>query len=1471
MSHKKRASTAFKSIGAAGLAAATIVSGLSFGAPTASAASIVTTKTPSERAGARATDLGQVAMVWKSGSSWYAITRNQNNDRVPTAFSTESEAKRAASLTWKLQLNDDGTFRFVVGDRCATDRYDSDTYRAYLFDTRIVCGQGADTWKLASGGKIQNTETNRYVGPVASFVQENGRPWYAMGTGSGYQFPGITDLVQAAQKRALDASITKVNNIARTAVVSGTATPKATVSIGSKSVTVDDDGKWSMTVEGLKDGANDLIAIQKIDNVEHDRKTVTVTIVDGGTLVGVDQGPVELTRGESAEVPFLVQNNETRTNMVGSVTLTAPEGTTFDAGQTTVAVGYRSGTSGDFKPYTKLDLKDGVRSDDGRTMTFTLNTDGGNMVTGEQYRYILKVTAADDAAAGSGEMAFVYAGDSSKGDFRAQGKTTTTIDTAVVDLTAKVDSVDHSAKSAVISGTATPGAKVSVGSQEVDADTTTGAWSMTITNLDSGANPLHVVQTIDGTEHDAKDLEVVINDAAISGQDGAPVTLERDAETSVEALFKTNGSISRPQGTVEFTAPEGTTFAAGQNTINGSYKVPGDEWTNTAMTLSNGVRSEDGTKYTYDFRTTTSTWNLPGDSLMRWNISVNTPADAEAGTPSMSTKLVGTATEGAFNTTSTTQTTIENAEAPAPAPLVVTSPENGSAVDVKRPVFSGTGDEGATIEVRGKSGRLVATATVENGTWSAPAGFDLNDNVYTLDVFQTPLQGSQSQTEVTFRVATNPLTTELTAVGAFDPDDVTKPATISGDATTGATVIVKDSLGNEVGRVEAKDGGYTIPVPPSFAHTGVNDFTVTQTKNGQTSPAKDVSLDYGTPQPIRITSPANGSTVQKQGLTFTGTGDEDARIDVRGNVRAIATGTVKDGTWTAPVIVDLSNNVYDLRAVQTTKGGLTTQAPITITITDEAPVAPLTATAAFNATDENLPATMTGTANPGATVTVKTKDGQLVGSAVAINGSYTITIPADKARFGVNEFTVTQTVKGEVSPALERSLDYGNPAAPVITSPDNGATVTNGSIRFTGTGATGAKLDMRGNTSSIGDTKITDGAWTVDVTRQLNPNVYALHALQTSKGGLTQRTDITVTVQNEAPVAPLTATAAFNATDENLPATMTGTANPGATVTVKTKDGQLVGSAVAINGSYTITIPADKARFGVNEFTVTQTVKGEVSPALERSLDYGNPAAPVITSPDNGATVTNGSIRFTGTGATGAKLDMRGNTSSIGDTKITDGAWTVDVTRQLNPNVYALHALQTSKGGLTQRTDITVVVRNEQITDLTATGEFPKEVEQEAFITGKAQNGADVIVKEGSTVIKSVKAVDSAYTVQVPATVSGERTFTVTQTIKGKESAPKTVILDYGTPAALSITSPANGGIVPGNQIVFTGTGEPEAKVVLNGTVSRLGSATVNDEGSWSITVDRTLRPQDYTLFTKQITKGNLNGPADQRTITVTQ
>ncbi|TCL78902.1 hypothetical protein EDF31_1162 [Curtobacterium sp. PhB142] len=85
------------------------------------------------------------------------------------------------------------------------------------------------------------------------------------------------------------------------------------------------------------------------------------------------------------------------------------------------------------------------------------------------------------------------------------------------------------------------------------------------------------------------------------------------------------------------------------------------------------------------------------------------------------------------------------------------------------------------------------------------------------------------------------------------------------------------------------------------------------------------------------------------------------------------------------------------------------------------------------------------------------------------------------------------------------------------------------------------------------------------------------------------------------------------------------------------------------------------------------------------------------------------------------------------------------------------------------------------------------------------------------------------------------------------------------------MNTPAEGAQVPGTGITFTGTGQAGSKVVLGGTTSRLGEATVNSEGEWSITISRTLTPQVYVLSAKQITKGNLIGDAVVTTINVTQ
>ena len=487
-------------------------------------------------------------------------------------------------------------------------------------------------------------------------------------------------------------------------------------------------------------------------------------------------------------------------------------------------------------------------------------------------------------------------------------------------LVATVSSINHAAKSAVVSGTATPNGTVAINGQVANVNAS-GAWSMTVTGLAEGANTLTAIQTVNNTEVDRKNVVVTINDAAIVGQDGAAVALERGEDTQVEALFKTNGSVSRPQGKVEFTAPEGTTFADDQGTIEGSFKKPGeDAWTNAAMTLTNGVRSEDGTKYTYDFVTTTTTWNLPDASLMRWNIDVDTPADAVADTSSMSATLVGTAIEGAFNTTSTTATTVE---APAETPLEakVDSVDNVN----KTAVVSGTATKGATVAIGDES----VEVTNDDGSWTLTVGgLEYGDN--TLHVVQTIGGREFDSTDVVAKV--DGINRDFTvATPENESEHKGESVTFSGNGRAGETVRVHVTNFDSAD-VTAKvddDGHWSVS---RWIGTGMYVFDVTQTNAAGSVTGEVRGLTINKPAdedpvnlPWAVTAPESGSEHRGEMVTWTGTGNAGDTVSFTPkNPEQSAWSTVvkNNGTWSVDHFA--GTGAYDIDVVMKNAAGSVT-------------------------------------------------------------------------------------------------------------------------------------------------------------------------------------------------------------------------------------------------------------------------------------------------------------------------------------------------------------------------------------------------------------------------------------------------------------------------------------------------------------------------------------------------------------------
>ncbi|WP_439693627.1 hypothetical protein ACRQ4B_05210 [Curtobacterium sp. SP.BCo] len=913
----------------------------------------------------------------------------------------------------------------------------------------------------------------------------------------------------------------------------------------------------------------------------------TITAANGGLLAKGVGHPDTIQPRQTKEIQFGATASGKITSMSDTeIVVTAPNGSTFTPGQTTLDTYYRY-TSDDEWTRSVYSRITGEVSADGKTFTGTSNGSGFTFPAGSELRWGINVVGGDTA--GTNNLGFQLTGTSNIGTFDVQGSSAVTV--AADALTVKVESQDDAARTAEVSGTATKGAEIFNGTTKIATVDNDGTWSGTIKDLAAGQNTITLEQRLNGTKIDDERVTVTIVDRLI-GENGPPVELNRGADTTVHAHVKTNTRYTVTDGEIVFTAPAGTTFTTGQNTITGQYKT-GDNWgASTNLHLTDGTRSADGKTYTYNW---VNVSEMRDATQIRWGIKVATPKNGPAIDSTLQYAITGTSSTGTFAATGTTKTTA-------------------------------AADEDETVK--------------------------------------------------------------LTADAAFDATDALKPAIVFGEATPGATIVLKDSLENIINTTTVRaDKSYSLTIPPKSANPGMNDFTVTQRIGGVDRDSAPVSLDYGTPEPINVTSPENGSIVDKNGLTFTGTGDNGARVEIQGLVRTIAVGAVSNGTWTAPVTVDLSDNVYNLRAVQITKGGLQTSQPITVTILDQA-------------------------------------------------------------------------------------------------------------------------------------------------------------------------------------MAPLTATAAFDARDENLPATISGNAQIDATVTVKNDKNEVIGSTKAIGGKYSIVIPPAKATFGINTFSITQTAKGKESEPLSRSLDYGNPVAPVITSPANNAVVPAGKVTFTGTGASGARVDIKGTVSTIGTGSVTNGTWSVD-TRELTPNVYRLFAVQTSKGGLTKQVETLIDVRKKQVTELTAAGSFPIEVDQNAVISGNAHTGATVIVREGSAAIGSATAVNGKYSIAIPAGATGLRQFTVTQTVDGVVSAPKSASLDYGTVTPVTVESPTNGEVIKGGTVTFTGHGTPGAKVMVNGTVSQLGSTKVDDDGEWALTLNRTLTPQAYTLSVKQTTKGNVVGNAVTRTFTV--
>ena len=509
--------------------------------------------------------------------------------------------------------------------------------------------------------------------------------------------------------------------------------------------------------------------------------------------------------------------------------------------------------------------------------------------------------------------------------------------------------------------------------------------------------------------------------------------LPNTAVASVDlALAPMHVKATAPDGGVDCTQPDNavptapviTTPADGSSTSDTTPEVSGSAEPDTTVTVTEGGNA-----------VCTATTGTDG----KWSC---TPTD-ELAEGDHTFDAVATNANGdspAAETTFTVDTT-------APDAPTIDSPAKDATVQTGTPEISGTAEKGSTVTVTEGGTTLCTTVADDNGDWSCTPTTALDNGLHNIEATATDAAGNVSDPATTdFTVDTEPADTTAPDAPVIetpaDSSTVTDPTpTVSGTAEPNSAVVVKEG-DNTICTSPADDDGNWSCDPTRALTNGEHTFTATATDAaGNTSdPATttftvDASTEDTTPPvaPVILT-PANGSTVATGTPIVSGTAEADSTVTVKEGSTTICTAvTNASGSWSCTSSA-LSDGEHTFTATATDAAGNVSD-PATTTFTVDTnsqgttPDAPTVSSPQNGSTDNPGDTQITGSGDPGATVTVKEGGNTLCSAVVNNEGSWNCT-PSGSLSDGSHTIDVTQTENGQTSPPTTVTFEVGDGSNP---------------------------------------------------------------------------------------------------------------------------------------------------------------------------------------------------------------------------------------------------------------------------------------------------------------------------------------------------------------------------------------------------------------------------------------------------------
>ncbi|MCK8497269.1 adventurous gliding motility protein AgmC [Myxococcus fulvus] len=809
-------------------------------------------------------------------------------------------------------------------------------------------------------------------------------------------------------------------------------------------------------------------------------------------------------------------------------------------------------------------------------------------------------------------------------------------------------------------------------------------------------------------------------------------------------------------------------------------------------------------------------------------------------------------------------TTLPGAFVTPTAPVVVT-PANGSITGV-RPIISGTATPNSSVVIS-VDGVVLATVPADaSGNFTYTPTTDLavgNHTVNAVSVLNGTWSTVSNTNNFTVQNALPPPVISTPANGAVL---LASPTQITGTAAGGATMVDLTINGTTYANIPVTGGSWTFTVPGTLAD-GIYNLSARSRDTTRTSTATTSSFTVDTSTNVAVTTPAEGAVLTNPVVTYSGTGEPGATVTVVVDGTTVGTVTVgAGGTWSVPVATPLADGPHSVTATAQDANGHTATDTNTFTVDTGTNVA--VTTPAEGAVLTNPVVTYSGTGEPGATVTVVV-DGTTVGTVtVGAGGTWSVPVATPLAD-GPHTVTATaEDAQGHTATDTNTfRVDTGTSVA--VTTPAEGAVLTNPVVTYSGTGEPGATVTVVVDGATVGTVTVgAGGTWSVPVSTPLADGPHTVTATATDTSGHTATDTNTFTVDATTSVA--VNSPAEGAVLTNPVVTYSGTAEPGATVTV-TVDGVVIDTVTAgPDGSWSLPVatPLDDGPHTVS-VTATDTSGNTATDSNTFTVDTGTNVA--VTTPAEGAVLTTGTVTYSGTAEPGATVTVVVDGSTVGTvTAGPDGSWSIPGNSSLNDGSHTVTATAEDAQGHTATDSNTFTVDTSTRVAITTPAEGAVVNTAEVTYTGTAEPGAEVTVTVDGTVVGTVTA-DPSGNWSIPGNSSladGPHTVSVTAEDEHGHTATDTHTFTVNTSTTVEITTPADGAVLDNGVVTYSGTGEPGATVTVVVDGNTVGSVTVSAGGTWSVPVATALADGPHTVTaTAEDDEGNT--ATDTNTFTV--